>query len=280
MSKPANPLSKYFRQPQLYIQLPSQGRWYPAGALDLPVTKEVPIFPMTAKDELSMQSPDALLSGQTTVDLIQSCVPNIKNAWLIPTVDLDYILIAIRRATYGNAMDFTSVCPHCKKSNENTINLEILQNQIYNPNFEETLTFNELELYLQPQNFKQLNFINLQKFESQKMLKIINDQQQSEVDRLKQIDVILKTLLELTIQSVSNSIIAIKTADGTVVQEPEFIEDFLRNYKKQVWEKIADRIESIANQSPIKNIELICEQTACAKPYKTPLIFEMSNFFG
>ena len=102
---------------------------------------------MTAKDELSMQSPDALLSGQTTVDLIQSCVPNIKNAWLIPTVDLDYILIAIRRATYGNAMDFTSVCPHCKKSNENTINLEILQNQIYNPNFEETLTFNELELY-------------------------------------------------------------------------------------------------------------------------------------
>jgi hypothetical protein len=280
MSKPANPLSKYFRQPQLYIQLPSQGKWYPAGVLDLPVTKELPIFPMTAKDELSMQSPDALLSGQTTVDLIQSCVPNIKNAWLVPTVDLDYLLIAIRRATYGNAMDFTSACPHCKKSNENTINLELLQSQIYNPNFEETLIIDKLELYLQPQNFKQLNVINLQKFEGQKMLKIINDQEQSESDKIKQIEIILKNILEITVQSVSNSILAIKTDDGIVVQEKEFIDDFLRNCKKQVWEQIVNRIESISNQSPMKNIQLVCEYKECNKPYTTPLIFEMSNFFG
>lgn len=280
MSKPANPLNKYFRQPQLYIQLPSQGRWYPSGVLDLPVTKEIPIYPMTAKDELSVNSADALANGQATVDVIQSCVPNIKNAWLIPSVDIDYLLLAIRRATYGNAMDFVSVCPHCKKSNENTINLEILHNLPYNPKFEENLKINDLEFYLQPQNYKQLNYISIQQFESQTLLKVINSENISEEEKLKKINLVLKNLLEIAVQIVSNSIIAIKTSDDVLVQEREFIDEFLRNCKKQVWEKIKDRIEEISNQSPIKNIELICGQTECAKPYKTPLIFEMSNFFG
>mgnify|MGYP005661920895 CR=1 FL=1 len=27
-----NPLQKHFRQPKIYLKLPSQGRWYPNGA--------------------------------------------------------------------------------------------------------------------------------------------------------------------------------------------------------------------------------------------------------
>ena len=79
-----NPLAKHFRQPQLYIQLPSKGKYYPPGTLEMPVTKELPVYPMTAKDELSFMTPDALLNGQGTVDVIQSCIPNIKDAWAMP----------------------------------------------------------------------------------------------------------------------------------------------------------------------------------------------------
>lgn len=280
MQKLNNPLSKYFRQPQIYVKLPSNGRWYPPGSIDMPVTRELPVYSMTAKDEIAVQTPDALMSGQTTVDVIHSCVPSIKNAWLVPTVDLDYLLISIRRATYGNAMDFVTICPHCKRRNETTLNLEALQSRIYDPNFAETLQIDRLELFMQPQNFKQLNYVNIQRYESQKMLKILDDESIPEMERLQKIDVLLKNLLELTILTVKNSVLAIKMDDGTVVEDPEFIDEFLRNCPKATWEKIRNRLESIADASPLKNVELKCEFNDCAKEYKTPLVFEMSNFFA
>src|SRR6056300_286460 len=118
-----NPLRKYFRQPKVYITLPSQGKYYPEGSIKMPENGEFPILAMTAKDELAMKTPDALLNGQATVDVIQSCVPNIKNAWQTPVVDIDAILIAIRQATYGNDMEFVSVCPNCNNRNEHVADL-------------------------------------------------------------------------------------------------------------------------------------------------------------
>ena len=52
-----------------------------------------------------MKTPDALLNGQSVVNVIQSCLPNIKNAWQIPSIDVDAILIAVRIATYGEKME-------------------------------------------------------------------------------------------------------------------------------------------------------------------------------
>ena len=55
-SPESNPLSKYFRQSKLYISLPSQGKHYPAGAIDFPESGEVEVYSMTAKDELLFKS--------------------------------------------------------------------------------------------------------------------------------------------------------------------------------------------------------------------------------
>ena len=80
-NKNTNPLQKYFRQPKIYIKLPSNGKWYPNGSLEVTDNMEFPVYAMTARDELMFKTPDALLNGQSTVDVIQSCVPSIKNAW-------------------------------------------------------------------------------------------------------------------------------------------------------------------------------------------------------
>ena len=103
-----NPLAKHFRQPVLYIKLPSNGRWWPEGSVDIPVTGEIPVYSMTAKDEITMKTPDALMNGSSTVHVIESCCPSIHNAWKMPAIDLDSILIAIRIASYGKEMEFTS----------------------------------------------------------------------------------------------------------------------------------------------------------------------------
>jgi len=70
-----NPLINYFRQAKIYLTLPSGGKYYKEGSLELTESGELPVMPMTAKDELALKTPDALLSGQATVDLIQSCIP-------------------------------------------------------------------------------------------------------------------------------------------------------------------------------------------------------------
>ena len=102
--KKANPLANYFRQPKMYMRLPSHGQFYPEGALDKSEIDEYPVYAMTAKDELMFKTPDALMNGQAVVDVVQNCIPNIKDAWQVPSIDMDIILIAIRIATYGEKL--------------------------------------------------------------------------------------------------------------------------------------------------------------------------------
>ena len=82
MTENTNPLNKYFRQPSIYVTLPS-GASYPPTVLQQTQSGEIGIQPMTAKDEIRFKTPDALMNGQGVVDVIESCVPQIKDAWQI-----------------------------------------------------------------------------------------------------------------------------------------------------------------------------------------------------
>ena len=92
------------RQPKIYIKLPSNGEFWPQGSIQPTETGEYPVYSMTAQDELRLKIPDALMNGQAMVDVIENCIPNIKNAWVMHNIDMDIILIAIRIATYGEKM--------------------------------------------------------------------------------------------------------------------------------------------------------------------------------
>ena len=110
MVNPNNPLAKHFRQPAIYLKLPSQGKFYPPDGIELSITGELAVYPMTVKDELTLKTPDALMNGEGMADVIRSCCPGIKDPWTIPSVDLDVIFIAIRLASYGKGMDISATC--------------------------------------------------------------------------------------------------------------------------------------------------------------------------
>ena len=274
-----NPLSKHFRQPQLYIQLPSNGKYYPPGTLDMPVTKEIPVYPMTARDELSFMTPDALLNGQSTVDVIQSCVPNIKNAWVMPTTDLDTVLIAIRQATYGNQMEFTSVCPHCTTQNENTVNLAELTGTINPADYETPLEHKDLLFFFKPADYKGFNDISKENFEQQRILRLTTDTELDDDTKTVQFQMLFKKLMEFTVAQITNSIAAIRSGTDTVT-DPAFINDFFQNCDKETWSVVKNHLEILNSQSRMQELDLVCENDDCAKPYKSPLLFETSNFFG
>jgi len=280
MANSTNPLAKHFRQPQIYIKLPSEGRWYPPGTLEMPVTKELPVFAMTAKDELTLKTPDALLNGQSTVDVIESCVPNIKNAWAMPSVDLDSVLIAIRTATYGARMEFVSLCPHCSGKNENAVDLGFLSSKIVCPDFNETIKIDGLELYLRPQSYKEFNRASIENFEQQRILEVVSNETIAEDEKVAKFNQLFKKLLDLTIEQVSHSIAAIKLeADGVTVDDRQQIDEFFRNCDRKVWDSVKSRLEQLSSQSAMRTVDLVCEKEECAKPYTSPLVFEQSSFF-
>ena len=107
----SNPLKKYYRQPKQFVRLPSNYKYYKPGTIQVPESGEVAVFPMTAKDELLFKTPDALLNGEATVRVIQSCIPAITNAWEMPALDIDTCLVAIRMATYGTKMQVKVFVP-------------------------------------------------------------------------------------------------------------------------------------------------------------------------
>jgi hypothetical protein len=278
MSNSSNPLSKHFRQPQLYIKLPSQGKWYPVDALERTVTDEYPVYAMTAKDELTLKTPDALLNGQSTVDVIHSCVPNIKNAWAMPAVDLDAVLIAIRQATYGNAMEFVSVCPHCQQKNESALDLGALSGQITCPDFSKTILIDGLEIFIKPQTYKQFNISSIENYEQQRIIQLVGDKTIDEEEKILRFNQLFQKLLNLTVEQVTKSVAGIRV-DDVVVEDPVQIDEFFKNCNKSVWESVKQRLEEIGDQNPLKKIKITCEHDECSKPYETPLMFEMSSFF-
>ena len=112
MTQNPNPLQAWFRRAAIYMRLPSQGQYWPEGSLDMPTNGEFPVLPMTALDEITYRTPDALFNGQAVVDVVQSCLPNIRDAWLMPSTDLISVLISIDeewiRKTEPSAGDFAT----------------------------------------------------------------------------------------------------------------------------------------------------------------------------
>ena len=120
-----NPLLDFARKVELSVRLPSNGNWYPEGMIDYTMSGEVEVYPMLPKDELSLMNPDGLLSGQSNINLIKSCVPAVKQPEKLLYPDLNVLLLSIQRATYGNKLTMQVVCPECiKKANEKAEEIE------------------------------------------------------------------------------------------------------------------------------------------------------------
>jgi len=121
-------------------------------------------------DEILLKTPDALISGETTVKVVQSCCPSIKDGWEISNLDIDALLVAVRIATYGNIMSVTHVCKQC--SNEMSFDIE-LQHIIEHFNrctFDPKVMFGDLIIKLKPLTYRETTNFNLENFALQKKL--------------------------------------------------------------------------------------------------------------
>jgi len=283
-SKKANPLSGYMRQPKIYITLPSGGNFWTPGSLEMTETGEFPVYSMTARDELLFKTPDALLNGQSVVDVIQSCMPNIKNAWDCPTIDLDTILIAIRLATYGDKMPFAHKIPVINEEVEYELDLKILLNQQQANHWVEQVVINpDFIIFVKPLTYKHLTQTSIKGFETSRIMSMVNDESIPEEKKLEMFGTSFRNLTKVTIDLTADSIYKIVTPDGEVTNA-KFISEFVHNADKEIFQAVQEHLNSLKENNKLKDLEFATteEQQEAGAPasYSVPINFNNSDFFA
>ena len=276
MTQIDNPLRKYFRQPVIHLRLPSGGKFYPPGSIDLPPNGEIPILPMTAVDEVTSRTPDALFNGSAVVNVISSCVPNIKDCWTIPAVDFNALLAAVRIASYGHEMEIGSTCPACGQIHEYTIDVRQALDQLRMPDYDTPAQLGDLSVYFTPMTYRQLNEVSRVQFGDQKLMQVINSSENTEEEKMVKLGEAFKRITYLTIRSIAQSIGAIKSAN-LMVTDYEQIEEFLINAPKDVFNKIRDHAVKLREATDLNPVDITCDN--CQNQYKQEFTLDMSNFF-
>lgn len=271
-----NPLKQYFRQPAIYVRLPSQGKFYPPGTINLPPTGEIPVLPMTAIDEITYRTPDALFNGQATVSVLQSCVPDILDAWVTPAMDVDTLLISIRIASYGHDMDFGTKCPACGHECEHTVDLRSILDRMRAPDYNVSLKSGDLEIFFRPMTYKNLNDNNALQYENQKLLQLLPDSEVADAEKMTALGAALKRITEITVQALSQSIAVVKTPQA-LVSEADYIEELLNNCDRDLFNRIRDHIVDLKSQSEMQSMQLACPE--CKHEYQQAITLDMSSFF-
>ena len=270
-----NPLKQYFRRPSIYLKLPSGGKYYPEGSIDLPENKEVPVYPMTAIDDITSKTPDALFNGIAVIEIIRSCVPNIKDPWQVPATDVDALLIAIRAATNGNMLDVESSCPSCKEESSYNINLVSLLASLGNVNYQDTINVNDLTIKFNPLSYRKLNDINLAQFEIEKAIRNLENMENDE-ERLKSSNSTMKSLNNLSMALITEAIESIATP-SVIVTEKEHINDFLKNCDKHTYDILKTTAVKFREGSQLKPLKVKCIH--CQHEYEQPLTLNVTDFF-
>jgi hypothetical protein len=271
----SNPLKQYFRRPALYIKLPSNGQGYAQGDIEMTETGDLPVFPMTAIDEITVRTPDALFNGTAVVELIKSCVPNIKNPWAVSSIDLEALFVAIKSASQGSEIEMESECPACKETGKYGVNLTAMLMGLKSGDYSVELNIDELYFKFRPLTFKEMNDVSMTQFNIQQKLTANNNDSAEEAARKNQEAV--KTVIELSMELIAGSIEYIKTPVG-VVKEKEYFSEYLKNCDKNVFAKIRDYVTELKEKSESPPLPITCVN--CQHPYETKFTLNITDFFG
>ncbi len=283
MTENSNPLNKYFRQPAIYITLPA-GNDYSPQVIEPTATGELPVMPMTAKDEIKFKTPDALMNGQGVVEVIQSCIPNIKDAWQIKSYDVDTILVAIRIATYGETMDINFNVPVINEQSSHTLNLPAILDQIKTQKINHIIKLKDgLTIETRPLTYKDLTSTSLQTFQQQKIYSTVQASEMSDEEKVKRFDQSFKALTELNSSVLLKNISRITTPEGVEVTDPDQIKEFVENVNTTMITELQDELTKIRLQGAVQPLQMKATEDQIKKgvptSYLVPITFDTANFF-
>jgi hypothetical protein len=276
MNAESNPLSKYFRKPTIYVQIPTGGRFNPE--IDKTILDEIGILPMNAIDEISMQNPDELLNGEALINLIKSCVPSIPNPRNLCNIDAELLYLAIKYATYGKNIQHLHTCTKCKEQAEYNIDINNILDKF--PDIEDVgpVEYEDLKIHVHPPKLESLTRIALIDVEQHRILNSMKSTAEGgdEMEMAKQFAISFRKVSTQTIGLLISSIARIETPDSVVTDE-DTIKEFINNVPTTVIKQIDERIRTLSKKPEgLTTFEFICE--ACEHPDEVTFELNPVNF--
>ena len=274
-----NPLANFYRNKEIYVKLPTQGKWY-SQPPKLTEQGEIGIYPMTVKDEILMNIPDSLYNGESLFELFQSIAPDIADPYEIAMPDVDVILLASRSASYNSTMRVSTKCPHCETPQDYEIDLPTALSNIKINNQSQELEVDGLVIALKPNTLKTVTANRIKTVEIARMISnmditgVIPDDQKDAYNNSIQISAAAQIAI------LADSISSVTLPDGTVVTDFDHISQWISNSNKRVVDAIT-KSAALMNQNGIENeFNFACSEEECGKEFKAPIEFNPAFFFS
>lgn len=120
-----NPLMDRVKIPGETIRLPSGGIFYKNGELNSDVKNgEIHVYPLTAMSEILLRSPDMILNGEALTAVLNQCTPQIAEPMKLLSKDIDYLMTALRKVTYGDSMEI-KYQHDCENAKEHSYTIQL-----------------------------------------------------------------------------------------------------------------------------------------------------------
>lgn len=275
-----NPLMAHFRAPKVHQALPSAGRFLTKG-FKTAMNGEVGIMPMTATDEIILKNPDALLNGDALERLFKSCVPGIEDPREISVPDMDVLLLAIKLASYGDNLEVGVTCPKCENEFTTETSIRGLLAGAREVNLDDCVVRvdDTLIINIKPYDFHSKTLLDLATFEESKSLEYLLSTELSDDEKQSKFNEAFARIAELNLELLSRCIVNVVSGE-TVVTEPQYILEYIKNAERSVIQKINEKLKGLADSGIPKTLHVQCIKEECQHEWETGMVFDASHFFA
>lgn len=272
-------LQKYKRQPKLFVDLPSQGKWYDNTIIQDGKVESLAVFGMTAMDEILLKTPDALFSGEATAQVIKSCVPSILDPWRLVGYDIDFILIAIRIATYGENLPVQVECPSCKQTTDADVNLQNLLGLFADYKIEQSFDMGELTFIIHPITYRQTTDFTIEAYKTERQLMQLDKLNLPPEERDKNVNALLQSSAELNLRLAVAHLFAISDGNESE-QNRDAIIEWMRDNDAEFYQNLRKSISDLTERWKLPKFDTACANEECQKTFSSKVDMDYSNFFG
>lgn len=281
MSK-MNPLAQYTKIEEIFVKLASNNviKYSPEVLEKI----KLGVCARAARDEIMLNTPDALIGGDAIVRVIENCVPGIKDAGGLFVNDVEQLLIAIKVASKEEDYEIQTKCPECGHGGAFHRNLQLLL---------DTMTYfeqqpivelpNGLRVFFKPYTWDEYSDFGQRMFQEQKKSELVEslDGEDEEVfeKKKKLFSEVFEAMTQLNFDMIVSSIEKIETPDGTEVTEKEFITEWVSSLPKNTLKEVRTASDELQEIGISHVMEVCCSE--CSHEWTIDkLRYDPSHFFG
>jgi hypothetical protein len=275
-------LDEYKRQPKLFVDIPSSGTFYDHTVFEDSQFVQIPIYAMTAADDIMAKTPDALFSGKAVASVLESCVPLLKDPWQLIKTDLEYLLTAIRIASTGSKTDMKATCNVCNTENAVEIDLQNVLAHYDNFNPAASFKFKDLTINLRPITFKQLSDLGIELYQKQRTLFQLQAADMDQDEKNKQAAAVANDVLTLTTRALTKYIISI-SKDDKAETDSNIISNFIEENDSEISKMFTTEITKFITLASYPELKIQCageiNDERCTNTYSVEYNSDFSSFF-